>query len=215
MKSPAGGEEYRAVIVHQMGKVGSSSVYDSLKHAPLKVPVYHTHLLNRQRLDRQLRSLTGNRAGASHLRTSQRLLEDGFDGSRWKIISLTRDPISRNISAFFQNVENFAPGFSGSASPMGKLMDGFLAQHPGHVPLHEKIAAFVRSVKRLARSSSRRAYPIDELIDLFLAKYPHDLSLQWFDMEIKRCSASTFFRRTSPASRDMMCSATTTSSCWL
>jgi hypothetical protein len=28
-----------------------------------------------------------------------------FDGQKWKIISLTRDPIARNLSAFFENLE--------------------------------------------------------------------------------------------------------------
>src|SRR5258708_39936699 len=35
------------IIVFQMGKVGSSSVYDALNDLDLDVPVYHAHVLNR------------------------------------------------------------------------------------------------------------------------------------------------------------------------
>src|SRR5581483_6633723 len=35
------------IIVFQMGKVGSSSVYDALRNLDLDVPIYHAHVLNR------------------------------------------------------------------------------------------------------------------------------------------------------------------------
>lgn len=35
------------ILIYQMGKVGSKTVYESLKALNLATPVYHTHLLNK------------------------------------------------------------------------------------------------------------------------------------------------------------------------
>ena len=81
-------KKYPPVIVYQMGKVGSMSIYESLKKE-YKGIVLHRHVLN-EPADWQ-----------AHI-----ILEHALVYKRpLKLISLTREPIGRNISAFFQNFE--------------------------------------------------------------------------------------------------------------
>jgi len=75
------------VIVYQMGKVGSSSIYDSLRKQ-YKGVVLHRHELEKSDWQGQM------------------LIELAMKQHKpLKIISLTREPVGRNISAFFQNFE--------------------------------------------------------------------------------------------------------------
>lgn len=91
----------RVCLVHQMGKVGSSSVYSSLRDS-LPLPVYHTHFLSRQGIRNA--ELFFRSAGASvpyNIRFSKvlrRLLPDMYP----IIVTLVRDPIAREISNYFQ-----------------------------------------------------------------------------------------------------------------
>jgi hypothetical protein len=101
------------VLVYQMGKVGSTSVVRSLRAAGVKQPLYHIHDLNPATLasNEQLyrRKYDGEWQRPSHLWTSQYLLRRLAQPARrerpWKIITLTRDPVRRNLSAFFQTLE--------------------------------------------------------------------------------------------------------------
>lgn len=75
------------VIVFQMGKVGSRSICDSLDACNIK-PVFHVHRLN----------------PATPLPwQSERLYADIIrSGRKAKVITLVREPVSRNISHFFR-----------------------------------------------------------------------------------------------------------------
>ena len=85
-------ESNNDVLVYQMGKVGSSSIKKTLVKAGFSVK--HFHYAAGTSWDR--RNRPKGIFGVSRLRD--------FHG---KIITLTRDPISRNISAFFQNLQAF------------------------------------------------------------------------------------------------------------
>src|ERR1700741_1041287 len=75
------------IIVYQMGKVASMSVYTSLKEQYPGITLHRHELIPTEWQDATLL----NHANNFH----QPLL----------IISMMRDPIARNISAFFQNFE--------------------------------------------------------------------------------------------------------------
>ncbi|HZQ08709.1 MAG TPA: putative capsular polysaccharide synthesis family protein [Anaerolineae bacterium] len=101
------------IIVYQFGKVGSSSVYFSLRRLNLGVPLYHLHFLNR--LDKM--ATVAQRAPQT-ADTSLRLIETARQirremerdpQKRWNLINLVRAPIPRLVSAFFQAVENYFP----------------------------------------------------------------------------------------------------------
>lgn len=100
------------ILVFQMGKVGSSSVFESLKYLGLKNPIFHIHYLSPSGIEHVERSNSGQTP--RHILESRYLrnvLEKGHPGQKWKIVSLVREPITRNISAFFQNIDQWYPNF--------------------------------------------------------------------------------------------------------
>lgn len=82
-----------AVVVHQMGKVGSTSVFHALQRCE-GIEVFQTHVLTGTR-QLQLRHEIHGEIIRKALREADRPL---------RFISGVRDPMARNISAFFQNL---------------------------------------------------------------------------------------------------------------
>jgi len=80
----------RPVFIYQMGKVGSTSLYDSLT-AQYHESVLHGHGFSRKFHNWRIRLL--------HSVFSQ--------GKPLDIITLTREPVSRNISHFFQDFQHY------------------------------------------------------------------------------------------------------------
>ena len=95
------------ILVYQMGKVASQTVVATLAQAGLSSPIFHLHVLTRETMEddeRRYRANWTKDGTANHLWTSQhvkRRLEADPD-AQWHIVTLTRDPIARNISMFFQ-----------------------------------------------------------------------------------------------------------------
>jgi hypothetical protein len=83
------------ILVYQMGKVGSCSIYNLLKQTQ-KQEVYHIH-----HLFTNLHSVEKKDIAANILK------KISSTPTKIKIITLVRNPLKRNISAFFQNFENF------------------------------------------------------------------------------------------------------------
>lgn len=95
------------IIIYQMGKVGSSSIIYSLRSSGFKV--FQVHRANNQNII-QLRKKTDKS------KLNRRVEQPGrFIGKCWSknrlndlpIIVMFRDPLRRNISAFFQNHDYF------------------------------------------------------------------------------------------------------------
>jgi Putative capsular polysaccharide synthesis protein len=104
------------ILVYQMGKVGSRSIVESLKAMKLKQPIYHVHFLNEaniQKADGILRGLYGSHYNVNSwcLYESQFVVKHLLQqrDREFRIISLVRDPIARNISSFFHNIDKFVP----------------------------------------------------------------------------------------------------------
>ena len=106
------------ILIYQMGKVGSSTVYHSLKEQVTNRSIYHFHSINRTTIEghktnnrRFIKSgdfkkvFTG--VGFGEL-MNKRILEGN---EKFDVITLVREPLTRNISAFFQNAYRWIPDF--------------------------------------------------------------------------------------------------------
>lgn len=107
------------IIVHQMGKVGSKTIELSLlktfETLGIEVPVYHTHALNEFEIGRNLAAREQNQrnpesrlAALAHGERVRMLIDENPD-QHWNVITLVRDPIARNIAAFFHNLREYIP----------------------------------------------------------------------------------------------------------
>ena len=86
------------ILVYQMGKVGSSTIHYSIKQAGLKSIQFHRYFFSNneksirtpRRLITRLKTIFSVKKCMSH--------------NKIKVITVFRDPLSRNISSFFQNL---------------------------------------------------------------------------------------------------------------
>lgn len=133
-----------AIIVCQMGKVGSSAILKSLKPLNLRKPIFHVHYLTHDAID----GIEKNYANLSkpiprHIYTSRILLNEikkSVDGinKKFKIVTLVREPVARNISAFFQNIGLLFQDINYQDIESVKteiFIESFLHTYPHEVPL--------------------------------------------------------------------------------
>jgi hypothetical protein len=104
------------ILVYQMGKVASTTVYESLRRLRLANQVYQVHFLSEDGIRRTqafYRSINTS-AWPAHIVVGKALARKlrGSSGAHCKIITLVRDPIARDISGFFQHVETSHPSLS-------------------------------------------------------------------------------------------------------
>ncbi len=88
------------ILVYTLSKVGSSSVYYSLKKTYPYKEIHHVHFLGDTWLNK---FKTGHRIFNNNLKNAERIFTL-LNKKPWrlKIIALTRDPIARDISGMFQ-----------------------------------------------------------------------------------------------------------------
>jgi len=97
------------LVIYQMGKVGSTSILQSLRASALDIPIYHVHCLTDDGLnyvESVYRSeFAARRFIPRHLFASlylrQRMTQSDW-GKKWKVITLVRDPVAQDMSSFFQ-----------------------------------------------------------------------------------------------------------------
>lgn len=93
-------------FVYQMGKVGSSTVAQTLGHLPASDPVVHVHQLNPGKVQKSIEALRRNPGYLhEHVVTSSVLVNKQLDWGDFpcKIITLTREPVGRAVSFAFQD----------------------------------------------------------------------------------------------------------------
>lgn len=99
------------VLIYQMGKVGSTSVYKSLKKFAIIHPIFHVHWFSKEGMVRaeKIKAEIRDPIFDMHLRRCKLLRSKYNNGNikRLKIITLVRDPIDREVSNLFQNIEIF------------------------------------------------------------------------------------------------------------
>ena len=100
-----------AIVVHQMSKVGSQTVVASLHEALPDYAIYHTHFISNQGLA-SLEGFVRERWGSIHIPQHMwhgQFVRENLSGEgtpeRLRIVTLTRDPVARNISEFFQELD--------------------------------------------------------------------------------------------------------------
>lgn len=173
VKSACG--ENSPVIVFQMGKVGSTTVFRSLKSFCAGIEVYHCHRLSlfRKHL-RHHGDTAGPIAGRARKVAAEKdrnervaqgieLVERISRGDRFDVITLVRDPVARNVSAFFEKgekhlsqiLDRYAASGIGAAELTGVFLDDWDGHH---LPLHW----FDREVKKVFD------------IDVYAEPFPHD-----------------------------------------
>jgi hypothetical protein len=101
------------IVVFQMGKVGSRTVYRSLRSLGLPRPMHHVHVLNElDVLEERVRRLYPNPVGTLAEIDKGRALRRRIQRSRgthWHVITLVRDPVQRDVSSFFHNLTEVIP----------------------------------------------------------------------------------------------------------
>lgn len=136
------------VIILQMGKVSSTSLADAIRQTN-NFCVYQIHLLNQESIEDRLRQCQKSRTYTfRHLIDSIFVKENIMGQSeRLKVITITREPISRNISAFFQNILLYSPEFKHSKkAPFDskRIIERFICSYIHDFPLNY----FDREVKQ-------------------------------------------------------------------
>lgn len=172
--------QQQPLIVHQMGRVGSFTIVQSLWASGVTRPIYHTHFLTASGIE-SFESLFKQGYGhwadippgqKSHLCQSRflakRLNNRAFSRSRYQVITLVRDPIAVNISHFFRNQPLWWRARMNSA----------------HAPEHQG-----------------GNVDISGLQERFWQAYPHDWPLNWFDQEMKPIFGIDVFGCAFPKSR--------------
>lgn len=101
------------ILVFQMGKVGSTSVYASLKRLELDVPLYHLHFLNNlDDMEETVRRFPARAARSLELIATARKIRQEMarqPRKKWNIITLVREPIPRLVSVFFESIDDYIP----------------------------------------------------------------------------------------------------------
>ena len=100
------------IIIYQFGKVGSTTIYKSLKKENISNQIYHIHFLSRKGINNAINShkIQGKKL-VPHLLLSD-LLRRKIDNTKdvsWKIITSIREPIGFEVSNFFESLEWIGP----------------------------------------------------------------------------------------------------------
>jgi hypothetical protein len=117
------------VIIFQMGKVASSTIEATLQ--PLeRLTVLRTHGLTRWK------DVSTPPAARRDLESWLILHKLIGANVRCKVVTVVREPIARNLSAYFQNLDPLL-GMRGAHAqlPMSKLIEGFFARYNHQKPL--------------------------------------------------------------------------------
>jgi len=85
-------------VIYQMGKVGSKSIHNTLlSNSNINIPVFHTHSIRHDSMYVDIKKL---------------FKKINIDRDKIKIITISREPVSRNISSFFEAIKIFMPDFN-------------------------------------------------------------------------------------------------------
>lgn len=125
------------LLIYQMGKVASTSIYLSLK-STTNYNVFHAHYLNPENILKIQKKYKESGKLAPNLDEGFYLYKRLFNNTKIpvKIISLVREPISRNMSAFFQNLNFFQATYpSYDFSDTNQLIECFLENYNHDTPL--------------------------------------------------------------------------------
>jgi glycosyltransferase involved in cell wall biosynthesis len=105
-------QRFDPIVIYQMGKVGSKTIQASLEKLNLPNKIYHTHFLswsNIKQIEDHYSSIPGTNVRLDHCKDIRSLIDSTAGNIRWKIITLVRDPVTRDISDVFENIKRDLP----------------------------------------------------------------------------------------------------------
>lgn len=123
------------VVVYQMGKVGSKSIEKSLRNRGIH-PLYHVHRINPYYIKNVMDVKKKRGLDIFDRKDIEGLLlydEIIRRSKKSKFISTIREPVSRNISAFFERFVG-VEGWNGPTNP-DLIVESFLEEYNHEVPL--------------------------------------------------------------------------------
>jgi hypothetical protein len=133
------------ILVHQMGRAASMTLTNTIRSMDLGQPVFHTHWLNvnsvKERVDR-INGWKNSGLGPLNVRVSEILapeIDKRLEARQWQLVSVIREPVARNVSAFFLDIDRFFNDFStqykrGNIS-LDQMQEVFLDEFPHEMPL--------------------------------------------------------------------------------
>ena len=119
-----------------MGKVASSSVVSSLARAGDR-DVFHTHRLNARTLDVRLSYHKRTNTPVPKVdRAAQFIIENFLTRARKiQLVSLVREPIARNISAYFETLDTrWGTKDAHAVIPVEQLVERFIEEYDHDIP---------------------------------------------------------------------------------
>lgn len=105
-------QRFDPIVIYQMGKVGFKTIQASLEKLNLPNKIYHTHFLswsNIKQIEDHYSSIPGTNVRLDHCKDIRSLVDSTAGNIRWKIITLVRDPVARDISDVFHNIKRDLP----------------------------------------------------------------------------------------------------------
>lgn len=160
------------IFIYQVGKVGSSSLLKSFEILGFN-KIFHVHKLSSNPDD--IMPFLKKEPHMGHLRRGvegSKLLREFYQSknvsTRWKMISLIRDPISRAVSSFFQNLSSLFPNFESEFSS-GKLTLEMMVEYfqTNRFALDVGVNWFENSMKKFVN------------IDVFQEEFNQEKQYQW------------------------------------
>lgn len=157
--------KYDPVIIYSMGKVGSQTVYSSLKNSNIKNQFYHVHFLSRKGIqDAKKYYRDSNKIIPDHISQGEELaLKIKNPSEKIRFITLVREPVARDISDYFHNAHMFS----------SEIMDS-----SGQI-VEEKIYKFIKN--EIEKFDSKHDYTsnwfdneLKEAIDINVYDFPFD-----------------------------------------
>lgn len=125
------------ILVYQMGKVGSRSIYEALEKMTLPEPVFHLHFLyNVERISKDICRRYAHPEGtlfyARRGHMVREWMKQADDETTWNVITGVREPLSFNVSAFFEMLHHMVPNiekrFAANDITIEELQELFLHQ---------------------------------------------------------------------------------------
>lgn len=164
------------ICVHQMGKVGSTSVVAALQRLFPAQKIHQTHLLSDAGVLRGMEWWLDQPKAPEvkmpdHLLASIELgrrLADGIEATDWHLVCLVREPLGRNVSAFFQDLHRqWLPHLPAQTQKICRRVLGVSADGQA-TATDEELRMLVR-----------------DLGTIFDTKFPHEWYDHWFDEEMR------------------------------
>ncbi len=100
------------IVIYQMGKVGSQTIWKSLQKMNIPNPIYHIHVLNPENINKSIKVLNSKGAPLSvQLKQAQDLITylEQHDSPEIKVITIVREPIVQLLSSTFQRMKLHSP----------------------------------------------------------------------------------------------------------